>query len=196
MSLFAKKAQHGLVKVRINRTASSPEGVWHKHSDYDLTDRFIGNIVEVEGISYKGFEVKNEKAVDMTAEIRTKDEVFEAVLEAFGDEDYLTARGLLFTFRLSAEPTLVALTVKGEESISWRMYVSEIMGIEAAVSEGSAIPVASQDELDRMLAESAEQSRRKRVAAISQLRATNPRNEIANKAVAEQPLLDMPITTK
>lgn len=170
MGLFSQEIKSG-VKVRINRTTSSPEGIWHKRSEYDQKERLISSLVEVENLKYKGFDVKTEKVVDMTAEIRVSDELFEEILEHFASDEYTGTRGLIITFVLSADPILQELSIRGESKKSWKFYASDIVDVEAAVSEGASIPVASQDELDDILSGASNKARADRATASAQLRA-------------------------
>lgn len=185
MGLFSQEIKSG-VKVRINRTTTTPEGIWHKRSEYDQKERLISSIVEVENLKYKGFDVKTEKVIDMTAEVRLSDELFEEVLEHFASDEYTGARGLIFTFILSADPILQELTVRGENKKSWKMYVAEIIDVEAAISDGGGVAVASQNELDDILSGASQKARADRSAASAELRAKRSQQlSLMNTTAAE-----------
>lgn len=192
MGKLTKQNPHGIVQVRINRN-SGEDGFWHKHSDYYDLERVISNVVSCEGLMFQGFEVKPEKVMDMAAELRLSDDLFEQLYDYFNSEEleFKQAGGLLVTVSLSVPGELGKLTIKEEEQTSWTFYPDEILDVVAAPKQPT-VKVTSQDELDSLLSEEGEKARRKREKAIAAIRAAS----MAQMNAASLGLNPEPVTTE
>jgi hypothetical protein len=181
--------EHGVIQVRINRNGSFSEGFWHKRSKKFEYERVLSNMVASDGLMYQGYSVKSELTAGWTAEIRVNDELFLNLEEWFINQEpkLLQAGALLVTMPLSAEGSIGVLTIDGEEKKSWTFYPEAILDVEPAAREPQVV-VKSQQELDNMLMETAEQSRKDRTKAISKLIANSrQQSQLASLGVDQVP---------